>query len=293
MANNILVLTSGRTGEPPVVKRALEVAAAGAELELFDVVYEPLLEGYMGNREIYEPLRRRVVAEREERAAELARSAAASGRRTSAKAVWDHPLHEAVAKEVRARNADLLVAAPTLHGTAGMTHSDWQLVLTSPAPTLVVKSEAAVPYAQIVAAVDPLHAHAKPAALDAEILRHAQSLAAATGAQLTVLHCYTPVPYFGADLRTLPAAHDPDQRRQAVETLLAQAGIDAAVARVVAGDTDEVIGSLAASGAADLVVMGVLARSWPKQVLIGHTAERVLHQVNVDVLVVKPQPTHG
>lgn len=288
MPKSVVVLTGGLASESPAIRRALEVAGKDAEVELFDVVYEPLLEGYMGNREIYEPLRRRVVAERQETVEQLAKALAAKGVRATAKAVWDHPLHEAVAKEVRARNADLLVTAPKLEGGPGLSHSDWQLALTSPVPTLIVKSNATEPYRRIVAAVDPLHTHAKPAALDEVILRHAKTLAATVGATLTVLHCYTPLDYFGADLGALPAG--PDERRKAVAELSAAAGIGADAARVVAGVPDEVLRDMGSKGEADLIVMGVLARNRIREILVGHTAERVLHHTGIDVLVVKPGP---
>ena len=44
---------------------------------------------------------------------------------------------------------------------------------------------------------------------------------------------------------------------------------------------------LAERGEADVVVMGVLARSRIKEWLIGSTAERVLHGAPIDVLAVK------
>lgn len=293
MPKNVVVLTGGADADHlPALERALEVASPDADLTIFDVVYEPMLEGYMGNREIYEPLRRRVVSERQERAEKHARTAASRGARAAAKAVWDHPVHTAVLQEIGARQADLLVAAPKLQSSgAGLAHSDWQIVVTSPVPTLIVRSSAATPYRRIVAAVDPLHAHAKPAALDAAILSTAKALQRSTGAALTVLHCHAPLEYFGADLSALPAGQGADRRRrEAVESLLDEAGIDTAAARIVAGAPDAVLQSMAAKGEADLIVMGVLARGRLKELLIGNTAERVLHHGAADVLVVKPPP---
>lgn len=287
MANSILVLTSGWAGGSPALARAIQVADKGAAIGLFDVVYEPSLEGYMGNRDVYESLRRRVVAERQESADALARELAGQGFQVTARAVWGHPLHEVVAAEVVARKADLIVFSPQLR-EAGLAHRDWRLVLTSPAPTLVVQSSAAASYANIVAAVDPLHAHAKSAALDEAILRRAKALAECTGASLTVLHCFTPLEYFGADLGVL-AGQGTEERRKAIAALTGPAGIDPGAVRVVAGAPEDVIRQMAANGEADLIVMGALARSRFKELLVGHTAERVLHGGSVDVLVVKPQ----
>jgi universal stress protein E len=155
---------------------------------------------------------------------------------------------------------------------------------------LLVKSDGQAKYRHVVAAVDPFHSHAKPAALDREILRHAKSLQALTGARLTALHCYLPVDYFGADLTHVPA-RDPrfvDGRREAMQVLCAEVGIPADAAQLVAGIPHAVLQAMQQRGEADLIVMGALARGRLAELILGNTAERVLHDGSADVLVVTP-----
>jgi universal stress protein E len=300
MFNRILVLADGNDPAQPALRRALACVADEGEIEIFAIVYEPMLEGYLGNKAIYEPLRQRVLAERRENVAALARAVESQGVRASAKAVWSHPMHAAVAAEVEAGGFDLVVAAPgNLHqgsgaGGRGLTHGDWQVVATCPVPLLVVKSDGLAKYRKIVAAVDPFHAHAKPAELDREILRRAQSLQAATGATLTAVHCYFPIEYFGADLTQLPP-RDPrfvDTRLEAVQALCTEAGVPPSAARLVAGAPHAVLAALQQRGEVDLIVMGALARGRFAELLLGNTAERVLHDGAGDVLVVSPRGAH-
>jgi len=89
------VLADGDDPGQPALRRALECVSDGGEIEIFSVVYEPMLEGYLGNKAIYEPLRKRVIDERRERATALARAVERHGVRGSAKAVWSHPMHVA------------------------------------------------------------------------------------------------------------------------------------------------------------------------------------------------------
>ena len=297
MFNKVLVLTDGSDPGQPALRRALACVAEDGEIEILAVVYEPMLEGYLGNKGIYEPLRQRVLAERRDGAAALARAIESEGVNSFAKAVWSHPMHAAVAAEVTARGIDLVVAAPAnLHQRSasrhsGLTHGDWQVVTNCPVPLLIVKSDGQAKYRDIVAAVDPFHAHAKPANLDREILRHAKSLQSLTGARLTVLHCYLPIDYFGADLSYVPA-RDPrfvDGRQEAVHALCVEAGIPTGATRLVAGVPKAVLQTMQQRGEADLVVMGALARGRFAELIIGNTAERVLHDGNTDVLVVGPQ----
>jgi universal stress protein E len=296
MFNKVLVLTDGSDPGQPALRRALTCVAEDGEIEVLAVVYEPMLEGYLGNKEIYEPLRRRVIAERRDAAAELARAMESQGVKSFGHAVWSHPMHAAVAAEVKARGIDLVVAAPAnLHQGGptrhrGLTHGDWQVVTSCPVPLLLVTSDGQAKYRDIVAAVDPFHTHAKPAELDREILRRARALQQVTGARLTVLHCYPPVDYFGADVSHVPA-RDPrfvDGRQEAVHALCVEAGIPPSAARLVAGVPHAVLQAMQQRGEADLVVMGALARGRFAEFVVGNTAERVLHDGNTDILVVTP-----
>jgi universal stress protein E len=294
MFDKVLVLADGDDPNQPALRRALQCVDDAGELDVFTAVYEPLLEGYLGNKQIYEPLRHRVVQERRERVAALARAAESWGVKASGHAVWAHPLAKAVGDEVADGGIDLVVAAPAeLHpgsATSGLSHSVWQLVTGCPAPMLVVKSDGQAKYRRIVAAVDPFHTHAKPAALDAEILRLATAMQALHGGELTVLHCYTPLEYFGADLGPLPTqgAALTTAREDALYSLCRDAGIASTAAKLVAGVPHTVLLGLQRNGEADLVVMGGLARGRLAELLLGSTAERVLHHGRGDVLVVKP-----
>lgn len=297
MFTKVLVLTDGDDPRQPALRRAIECVADGGEIEILAVVYEPMLEGYLGNKEIYEPLRRRVLDERRERATALARAVETEGLRSSAKAVWSHPMHAAVAAQVDAGGIDLVVAAPaSLHQSGdsrggGLTHGDWQVVTTCGAPLLIVKSDGRAPYRSIVAAVDPFHAHAKPASLDSGILRLAAALQQRTRAPLAAVHCYFPPEYFGGALTHL-APSDPrlvEARLTAVRALCAEAGVVTDAVKLVAGVPHAVLTDMQKHGDADLIVMGALARGRFAELVLGNTAERVLHYGQGDVLVVTPQ----
>jgi universal stress protein E len=288
MFNTILVLVRGASPTQPAVHRAGLLAGRGTRVALFDLVHEPMLDSYMGNSAIYESLRKRVVTERAENLQQLVATLRERGLDVEGRAVWDHPLDEAVAREVASQNADLVVIAPSSEG-AGLTHNEWRLVSTCPVPVLVAKTSASTEYRHIVAAVDPFHAHSKPADLDVAILAHAQRLQTRTRGTLSALHCFVPFEYFGSDLKTpVGDTHQEEARRAELEKVLRQAGLQVSGARVEAGPTYEVIKRLVDGGEANVVVMGVLARGRIKDWLIGSTAERVLHGVPVDVLAVKP-----
>ena len=290
MFKKILVVVRGADPQQPAVRRAVLCAGRGTRLAVLDVVHEPMLDGYLGNTAIYEPLRARVVAERRAAVEALVAALVARGLEAVGQAVWDHPLDEAVAKHVRAEHADLVVVAPPDGPEQGLTQSDWRLVSTCPAPVLVVRGPAAKKYKSIVAAVDPFHAHAKPADLDLSILASARELQVQSGATLTVVHCYTPPEVLGGEPVAAVSGRDSASgRREALERLVEQARLPKSSARLATGAPPHTaLQRMAENGEADLIVIGALARGRLKDWLIGSTAERVLHRGGVDVLAVKP-----
>ena len=142
----------------------------------------------------------------------------------------------------------------------------------------------------IVAAVDPFHSHSKPADLDRSILDHARRLAQGQTAELAVVHCYTSPEFFGDDIPGAALAES-GARREALERLVAHAGLPKSAARLVGGAAPHMLlRQMAERGEADLIVMGALARGRFKDWLVGSTAERVLLGSVADVLTVKAAP---
>lgn len=289
MFENILVVARGADPNQPAVQRALRCASAGARLVILDLVHEPVLDGYLGNTVIYEPLRARVVSERRAAVEALAASVARRGFDAIGQAVWEYPLDEAVAKHCRAEKSDLVVLAPEM-AAHGLTPTEWRLVTSCAAPVLIAAAKENTGYRKIVAAVDPFHLHAKPAELDRSILSYGRRLAERERAELAVVHCYTPPPHLVGELAGAARAEGV-ARRQAVEKLAAAAGLPISVARLASGGAPHtLLRQMAERGEADLIVMGALARGRFEEWFIGSTAERVVNGLAADVLVVKPLP---
>jgi nucleotide-binding universal stress UspA family protein len=290
MFKNILVVARGSEVNQPAIQRVLLCASPGARLVILDLVHEPVLDGYLGNTVIHEPLRARVVAERRAAVEELASTLTRRGFQAFGQAVWEYPLDEAVAKHARTESSDLVVFAPEM-AAHGLTPTEWSLVTSCTAPVLVGGATTKKAYRKIVAAVDPFHLHAKPAELDREILSYARRLAEGHSAGLAVVHCYTSPEHFGGEFAGAARAEHA-RRLEALEALVAADGLPTSVARLIGGGAPHtLLRQMAERGEADLIVMGALARGRFEQWFIGSTAERVLNGSAADVLAVKPPPT--
>src|SRR5690606_20420684 len=89
---------------------------------------------------------------------------------------WDYPAADAIVRVVMQRRPALLIAQSqrrTRLARTVLTNTDWELIRNCPCPLWLSKCERIATRPTVVAALDPLHAHAKPAALDDAILRAA------------------------------------------------------------------------------------------------------------------------
>lgn len=293
--NKILVVLGSETGDRAAVERLIELGRGGAESLLLAIVHEAALDGYLGNTEIYARLRKRLVDEKTAEIEAIAKGVAKRRVACAAKAVWAWPRGEAIQREAGAFGADLVVLSFGIEPKRQMSSRDWRFLAECPLPVLVVNRDASEPYRHVVAAVDPVHAHAKPAELDASVVAVAQAVAMRTGAELTLVHAFRPLAHYHVDLEGVERVPLEDaeafleaSRRQALESLAAQAGLDASVAKLMEGGPEEALARLAERGEADLIVMGALSRGKLADLIIGSTAERVLERPGADILLVKP-----
>ena len=289
MFKNILVVARGSDPDQAAIARALLCASPGARVTILDLVHEPVLDGYLGNTVIYEPLRARVVAERREAVEALARGVTGRGFEASGQAVWEYPLDEAVAKHARAESSDLVVLAPEM-AKHGLTPTEWRLVTTCAAPVLVAGRRRRRRTARSL----------RPSTLSTCTPSRRSSIGRSSATHVgsprerapsSPSSTATRLPeHLGADLAGAARA-ERGHRQEALEKLVAEAGLPRSVARLAGGGAPHtLLRQMAERGEADLIVMGALARGRFEEWFIGSTAERVLNGSAADVLAVKASP---
>jgi universal stress protein E len=277
------------------------VTALGAQLELFNCLYEPhaVPRGW-GSHEIEQ--RVRDLVEQRHRQLEITAErlrACGIGVRTTVR--WDTPAHEGIIRQVLRHKPDLLVAQSTRRSRVArlvLSHTDYRLIEACPCPVLLIKT--ARPYSRpcILAAVDPLHQHDKPAALDAAILATAGELSRALGARLRVYHACARWPAVAggrAAFRSIVAPVEAEvhaayceQTEARVAELVRAEKVPEVRIHVEEGNAARTLPRFAKSVSADIVAMGAVSRSIPRRALLGHTAEQVLDILDCDLLIVKP-----
>jgi universal stress protein E len=290
---------------PAVLKAGQLAKGYGAQVELFHSLETPLYldpHRVVGKdpQQVQQELRRSALRRLESIADRIRQR----GVRVSVSAEYDSPTYAAIIRRAVLGRADLIVAAGHAgrHRWPGLLRlTDWELVRLSPVPVLLVKSSRPYRRPQIMAAVDPTHAFAKPLRLDRLILDTAAGVGTALHGTLHAVHAYPRIP---VEILA-PGAHaaravTPERLREAQRRseLSARAALDrllrgTSTARTrrhaLAGHPLDVIAAAARSSRCAMVVMGAVSRSGIRRILIGNTAERILDALGCDVLVVKPR----
>ena len=260
------------------IARPGRFASRGAQLDIREIV--ETLHGQLEHNA--EPLRRRGLTVR-----------------TSVR--WDSPAYEGIVRQVLRHRPDLLIVQSRRKGRAAravLAQTDFKLIETCPCPLLLIKSARPYARARVVAALDPTHAHAKPASLDGAIVEAARSAARALSAELVLFHARIPWDEVVRDqpaLQHVSPAEEADVQSAYWRTVEArirevarQHQVGRARTHIEDGNAEERLPAFIRSEGVDIVAMGAVSRSLAKRIFIGHTAERLLDALHCDVLVAKP-----
>ena len=246
----ILVVVDPTAEEQPAVDRAAWLAKAySASLELFICDYDQSLASLPRfDPQSAEQARRAVLDRHLARLDALRGPLTAQGLSVDIDARWAKPLHRGIVEKVVEARPMLVVKDthdhPVLRRTL-LSNTDWNLIRACPAPLLLVKPRAIAPAPRVLAAVDPVHQHDKPAELDHAILSFAGELADKVGGELHVLHTFDTAPLYAAaagapvSLTSVPPPEliaDMEARhRSALDALIADFSIDKARVRFEEG----------------------------------------------------------
>lgn len=190
---------------------------------------------------------------------------------------WDYPAHDAIVRHVLLTKPDLLVTESHRHGRLArwlLSNTDWELMRHCPCALWFVRDSGIPARPGILVAVDPLHAHDKPARLDDRLLEWANRVAEETDGTIEIAHAHE---------RALEPALN-----RAMDRLGVRHAIPPAACHLVPGKAIDVLPALVKRRRAHVLVMGAVSRSLPNRAVIGNTAEKVIDHVRCDVFVVKP-----
>jgi universal stress protein E len=280
----LVVIADPFANEQPAFTKAVALALrSGARLVLFNsfMIPQPVNDVPMTSRP---QIMAAAIRERRAKLEALLVNAKVQG--ATAIVTWDYPTHEAIVRQVLKTRPDLLITASHRHGRVArwlLANTDWELIRQCPCPVWFVRSPEVAARPNILVAVDPFHAHDKPAILDERLVHMGRVVAQQFDGHVTLVHACS-VPDVARPVRMLVLA----RAKQAVNDLADRHGINAEYCEVKIGSPEDIISSIERRDGVDLLVMGAVSRSIDTHPVIGNTAERVIDRVACDLLVLKP-----
>lgn len=287
--------------QPGIIKAIAVAKSFGASLEVFHALTSPVFTGLEPMTGItVEALHREVRQRASARLDKFSALAKRSGVALSSAVEWDYPPHEAIVRRAAKVSADLIIAECHKGDRTRpwLIHlTDWELLRTSQLPVLLLKNPRRYRRPVVLAAVDPSHAHAKPARLDADILAAGAQFSVAMHGRLHAMHANNPPigalalgdPAINAASISMAYGELKQKGREDFEKFMKTMDIGPERQHLVDGPPSVAIPKVARSTNAALVVMGAVSRSGLGRMFIGNTAERVLGALPCDVLVLKPR----
>lgn len=276
-------------GLPLEVQKAMHLVTdkKATELVLYCVAYQKYLHHDFLSLDFNQIQRRQEYCDQIAKNLDgLAAKLRADGFNASSDVDWAYPRYESVVTKANGVSADLVVQHCRSYGAIELNHlsnDSWQLVRHCPVPLLLVKKHAWNESPVVLAAVDPVHSHNKPLALDTRIMQAAERLRDGVGGTLHVLHAYAE-----AARPFTPAGVIQTEHRKALDELLSAYPVPAEQLHFVDETPIVALEKIADQLSADVVVMGAISRSRLSEMLIGSTAEKVLDFMDTDILVIKP-----
>lgn len=206
---------------------------------------------------------------------------------------WHKDYASTVVAKARAFKPDMLVAPFNLHkGSYVLNQGQWKLVAEVEQPFLVVKESPWSTHPRIVAAIDPFHPGSVTPALEQKIVDVFKRISNSLEAEQHLLHAFTTLPQTSIFNEHLSVNYKElqhtitDQHKEALAAFVESQQLQGAIPHLELGEFHDEIKELCESALIDVVVMGSVARGVTDRLLIGSSVERVMDEVDADLLLI-------
>lgn len=187
-------------------------------------------------------------------------------------------------------DVDLVVKAGHRSETLVYTPLDWRLIRKLPCPIIIAVDHEISDDRKLLVALDVHSNNPAQQALDKKVLAWAGQWASINNFSLYIASCIeAPEPLTSADSELLIDLETRMRPRiePLIRELLSELSLTSKGILVSAGSPGEVLQRLAEELDTDLIVMGYTARHGLGNLLIGHTAEKVMHRLDRNLAIVQ------
>lgn len=196
-----------------------------------------------------------------------------------------------VIEAAKARNIDLVIKTGHRTETLFYTPTDWKLIRNLQCNLLIASPQKWRAKPVILTTVDVDCNRDKQKMVNSKVLQAASDWSKKSKSKLEAIYVI-PIARAMKELDVVSANEvlhkNQKTMEQKMQLLLQAHKVEAAATHIKAGVPAKEISSVAAKSKADLVVMGSVGNKGLKGLLLGNTAEKVIHKLRTDLLVIRP-----
>jgi len=161
-------------------------------------------------------------------------------------------------------------------------HPIFQQLTDIDAPVLLLHKKAWKHPVNILAAVDPLHEHARPGKIDDNIVLLTQHWSKTLSAKFTVAHCF-----YVASVLTKYKNNVFSMHSDGLDTFAKRFRLSEQQYTLLEGIPEEALTTYIQHNHIDILTMGLIARNKLQQLWVGSTTTAMLSEVPCDILLIK------
>ncbi len=303
----ILVVLENRDEGAWLVKKAVKLAHAyGASLHFYKHSYSSSVDDFdrFFGFDNLEDMKQQMLQDDTNWVQEFVAAQNLEGVDSTCAATWNRRLYQGVLAEVENSHCDLILKAANVHNRLYEivhTPDDWSLMREANCPVMLVRgpsqksSEAQVPADRqpVMAAVNPLEDGAAHRELHARVLKQASELAKGLQTGLIVVAAVPMfnynTPYFVGVAGQYPNLQESmrSSAKERLDAMLQEHAVETDRVIIEDGSAEFIIERICDESRAQFLVIGTVANKGLAGAFLGNTAERILHHVNRDLLVVQ------
>ncbi len=294
MNKKILVAVHSGHTDTPAIQRALSLASATTDVDI--MLYSAVYDEYIPNLNVVadqiQKLHQKMLDSEIKKLEEIKSHLVQAAKSVEIEAQWEPSVTDGITKAAKQFNADLIIVSSTRHTSLTrlfLSNTDWEILRHVHMPILFAHQHENKPYKKVVIAVESAYNNDHTLKLEDRMIAIGRSICETFNGELHLAHAHPAQPSMTSMDYMIPAELNEKLKQEHEGALNQQASrhnINEHNTHFLEDYPRIAIPKLANDIDADLVVMGLVSRSFIDRFLIGSTTEYLLDHLECDVLTV-------
>ena len=293
MNKKILVAVHSGFTDVPAIQRALALASStDVDIMLYSAVYDEYIPNISVVADQIQKMHQSMLDSEIEKLEEIKSHLVPVAQSVEVLAQWEPSVTEGITKAAEQFNADLIIVSSTRHSSLSrlfLSNTDWEILRHVYMPIIFAHQHENKPYKKVVIAVESAYNNDNTAQLEDRMITIGKWICEIFNAELHLAHAYPPQFTATSMDYMIPAELSEElkqKHKSSLNKLASKHNVSETNTHFIEDFPRIGIPKLAKDIESDLVIMGLVSRSFIDRFLIGSTTEYLLDHLECDVLTV-------